>query len=213
MDHKTVLLSTAFFPPVGWFALLLRHKVRMENQENYQRQTYRNRCVIASERGTLPLTVPVNKPQGNHTPVTEVRIFNGEKWYLKQWRAIQSAYEASPFFMYYRDEIEPFFSGNATHLWRLNLEIITKMCRLMEINPQIELTTTFERDPAGALDLRQAFSPKQPLFGNFPAYTQVFSDRHGFIPNLSILDLLFNLGPESKNYLTKVSIDFSATAL
>ncbi len=210
MPQETVLLSTACFPPISWFSLLLHHKVRIENRENYQRQTYRNRCLISSERGILPLTIPVNKPQGHHTPVTEVRIFNGEKWYLKQWRAIQSAYEASPFFIYYRDDIEPFFRGRYSLLSLFNLEIIKKMCELLEITPQISLTTTFEKSPSGAIDLREAFSPKKKPAGTFPQYTQVFSDRHGFIPDLSILDLLFNLGPESRGYLSKVYLDIPA---
>jgi hypothetical protein len=206
MPQQSVLLSSAFFPPVGWFSLLLRYSVFIESQENFQRQTYRNRCVISSERGTLPLTVPVNKPGGNHTSVTEVRIFNGEKWYLKHWRAIQSAYEASPYFLYYSDDIKPFFSGEYENIFDFNLEIIKKLCDLIEITPQFEITTSFEKKPKNHYDLRQAFSPKKTVSGHFPIYPQVFIDRHGFIPNLSILDVLFNLGPESKSYLARVSV-------
>ncbi len=208
MKKKTILLSTAFLPPAGWFSLLLNHPVSIEKHENYQRQTYRNRCLIYSEKGILPISVPVNRPYGNHTPITEVLIFNNEKWYLKQWRAIRSAYEASPFFLYYQDDLKPFFNGHHENLFQFNLELVLKICALLEISPDLHFTEKFEKTPEDKMDLRHFFSPKKPVQGHFPPYTQVFADRHGFIPNLSILDVLFNLGPEGKIYLSQIAGQF-----
>ncbi len=208
MSTNPILLSTAFLPPSGWFSLLLKHPVTIEKYENYQRQTYRNRCLIYSEKGILPISVPVNRPSGNHTPITEVRIFNNEKWYQKQWRAIRSAYEASPFFLYYQDDLKPFFNGYSGNLFHYNHSLILKLCELMEISPDLHFTTKFEKEPVTMTDLRRFFSPKKQTPGHFPAYTQVFSDRHGFIPNLSILDVLFNLGPESKDYLVQITLSY-----
>jgi len=208
MTEKPVLLTTAYLPPIGWYSLLLHHPVVLEKQETYTRQSYRNRCHIYSEKGILPLSVPVSKPQGHHTRIGDVQIFNGEKWYLKHWRAIQSAYEASPYFLYYQDELKPFYSGNHHNLWEFNKQLTETLCALMGISPRWDLTTTYEKHPEKRVDLRQAFSPKTPVKGNFPPYTQVFSDRHGFLPGLSILDLLFNLGPESKSYLSRVRLPF-----
>ena len=204
MNKKTILLPIAYLPPVSWFSLLLKHPVRIEQHETYQRQSYRNRCLIYSERGILPLSVPVNKPNGNHTLTPEVKIYNDEKWYLKHWRAIQSAYEASPYFLYYKDEFKDFYNGRFEKLFDFNMQLILKLCEIMEIHPQISFTGKFEKDPADTIDLRNTFSPKKPPSYPFPGYMQVFSSRHGFLPDLSVPDLLFNLGPESKNYLAGI---------
>jgi hypothetical protein len=208
MTKNSVLLTTAYLPPISWFSLLLHHTVILEKQETYARQSYRNRCHIYSERGILPLSVPVTRLRGHHTRIDDVQIYNGEKWYLKHWRAIQSAYEASPYFLYYQDELKPFYSGKYQSLWAFNKALTETLCALMDISPRWEVTTTYEKHPENGMDLRQAFSPKKPLSRDFPPYTQVFSDRHGFLPNLSILDLLFNLGPESKSYLSHIRLPF-----
>jgi hypothetical protein len=206
--EKPVLLSMAYLPPVSWFSLLLKYPVRIEQYETYQRQSYRNRCLIYSERGVLPLSIPVSKPYGNRTLTKDVRIFNGEKWYLKHWRAIQSAYEASPYFLYYQDDLKAFYTGEFDNLFDFDRLLIEKVCELLEIRPRWHLTEKFEKNPADSYDLRQSFSPKKPLNHTFPEYIQVFSTRHGFLPDLSILDLLFNLGPESKSYLSQITLEF-----
>ncbi len=206
--ERTILLSIAYLPPVSWFSLLLKYPVRIEQHETYQRQSYRNRCLIFSERGVLPLSIPVSRPNGNHTIISEINIYNGEKWYLKHWRALQSAYEASPYFLYYKDEFQDFFNNGFEKLFDFDMQLILKLCELMEIRPEISYTDKFEKVPADTLDLRNTFSPKKPLLYPFPEYIQVFLSRHGFLPDLSISDLLFNLGPESKNYLSKINQKF-----
>ena len=208
MAKKPVLLTTCYLPPAGWFSLLDSRPVVLEKHETYTRQSYRNRCHIGSERGMLPLSVPVNKPNGNHTRIDEVQIFNGEKWYLKHWRAIQSAYESSPFFLYYADDLKPFFTGKHRNLWKYNLELIETLCSLTDISPDISFTESFKKESENVVDLRTFFTPKKPVQGTFPPYTQVFSDRHGFLPGLSILDVIFNLGPETKSYLSRIRLPF-----
>ncbi len=207
-NEKTVLLSIAYLPPVSWFSLLLKYPVQIEKHETYQRQSYRNRCLIYSERGVLPLSIPVSKPNGNHSLITDVVIYNGEKWYQNQWRAFQSAYEASPYFLYYKDEFQDFYTGGFDNLFDYDKQLMLKACELLEIQPQLYYTGKFEKSPANTYDLRNFFTPKKPVCGSFTKYIQVFSSRHGFLPDLSILDLLFNIGPESKSYLYQIDLEF-----
>ncbi len=201
--QNNILLSTAYLPPVGYFYYLLKaRKVYIEQFETYPKQTYRNRCEIYSEKGKMSLSIPVTKPEGNHTKTKDVKIFNGERWYLNHWRAIEAAYLASPFFLYYRDELEKFFTGRHENLLQFNLLLVNTVCGMIGFRPVIELTGSFLKAPARVTDLRFALSPKRPpVLKHFPAYLQVFRERHGFIPNLSIIDLLFNLGPDTVDYL------------
>ncbi len=205
-SKSTLLLSTAYLPPIEYFALIAANKFVVEKFETYSKQTYRNRCVILSESGALNLSVPVNKPNGNHTKTGDVLIMNTGKWYFRHWQAICSAYRSSPFFLYYSDELAPFFYGGFTHLFNLNLQLINKLSELLELPIKIKISTLYNKKHIeGIIDLRTRISPKfHPVFDNFPPYTQVFSDRHPFIANLSIIDLLFNLGPESKHYIREI---------
>ncbi len=208
-NNPTILLSTAYFPPVEYFALLAQFPVIIEQHETYRKQSYRNRCEIYSEKGRMPLSVPVTKPLGNHTPTNQVQLKNEDKWYIRHRRAIQSAYESSPFYLYYKDDLEIFLSGHYSNLMELNQELILKIAELIGIRPQMAFTEVFEKVPDGVRDLRNGLSPKtEPVAEHFPSYIQVFSDRKGFLPNLSILDLLFNLGSESKSYLENISFPF-----
>ncbi|MCF6170484.1 MAG: WbqC family protein [Bacteroidales bacterium] len=202
-ETQTVLLSTAYLPPLAYFHYLLKaEKVVIEQFETYPKQTFRNRCEILSANGKHSLSIPVIKVNGNHTLVKDVAILNEEKWQLKHRRAIEAAYRASPFFMYYVDGLEIFFRERFESLLQFNLELTRALCLMIGFEADISLSASYRKDCATCTDLRAAISPKQPAaLDGFPAYTQVFSDRHRFLPNLSIIDLLFNLGPETQGYL------------
>ena len=203
----TALLSTTYFGPVQWYQKLHRYdRVLIERCESFQKQTYRNRCIIAAANGPEALTVPVEKTKTGDEN-SDWRISSHGNWRHLHWQALQSAYGDSPFFEYYEDDLRPFFTDERwTTLHDFNDAIIAKMCELIDIQPRIEHTTEYVKsaDSIGARDFRTAIQPKHPLpdadFEPRPYY-QVFSQRHGFIPNLSILDLLFNMGPESILFL------------
>jgi hypothetical protein len=195
-------LSTTYFGPVQWYQKLYRSdRVWIEACETFQKQTYRNRCIIATTNGPQTLSVPIEHAAANQ-PISTIRISNHGKWRTEHWNALQSAYGESPFFDYYADDLRPFFHDHWDTLFQFNLDIIQKMCELLDIHPHIQLTTTYKA-PA-AIDLRDAIRPKNPLpdadFKPLPYY-QVYQQKHGFLPNLSILDLLFNMGNESIFYL------------
>lgn len=194
-----VLLSTAYFGPVQWYQKL-RHadEVWIERCESFQKQTYRNRCMIATTQGVQALTVPVERPTASHATIKDVRISDHGEWRRLHWNAVQSAYGESPFFEYYEDDLRPFFERRWTFLLDFNEEIRQKMCELIDIQPQVNYTADYVKEVKN--DFREAIQPKHPApdadFQPRPYY-QVYRQKHGFLPNLSILDLLLNMGPES----------------
>ncbi len=192
-----VLLSSTFFGPVQWYQKLNRaEEAWIEVHDSYQKQTYRNRCLIATTNGIQALTVPV----GN-----SMRISDHGNWRHQHWQALTSAYGDSPFFQYYEDDLRPFFTERWEFLYDFNEAIRQKVCELIDIRPKVAFTDCyFKADgPEGDtpfLDLRDAIHPKHPLPDPdfLPRrYYQVYEQKNGFLPNLSILDLLFNMGPES----------------
>ena len=198
---EAALLSTTYFGPVQWYQKLHRAEyVQMEQWENFQKQTYRNRCLIATTQGIQALTVPTER--GGSFLIKDTRISDHGNWRHLHWNALQSAYGESPFFEYYQDDIRPFFEQRWDFLFDFNEAIRVKMCELIDIQPKVTLTS--EYSPSSKIDYREAIRPKHPLpdpdFEPKPYY-QVYQQKHGFLPNLSILDLLFNMGPESIFYL------------
>lgn len=197
-------LSTTYFGPVQWYQKLCRcSTVYMERCDSYRKQTYRNRCVIAAANGPQVLTVPVERPSGSGKLLTrDVRISDHGNWRHLHWNALCSAYRHSPFFDYYADDFRPFYEQRYTFLYDFNEALCALVCSLIDMQPHIvrtdEYRQTFGPDEA---DVRELIHPKHPCtddpdFRPVPYY-QVFSARHGFLPNLSIVDLLFNMGPES----------------
>lgn len=209
------ILATTYFGPVQWYQKLNRFDgVLMEQHEHFLKQTYRNRCVIATTQGVQALTVPVEAPVGegvslSKTEIKDVRISNHGKWRTEHWNALQSAYGESPFFEFYEDDIRPFFEDRWEFLLDFNMAITEKMCELLDIHPHIELTSSYQNslpigEGWGETDFRTIIHPKHPQedsdFSPKPYY-QVYKERFGFLPNLSILDLLFNMGNEAVFYL------------
>ena len=282
MEDKTILLSSTYFGPVQWYQKLNRHRCVIEQHDNFVKQTYRNRCVIASANGPQTLTVPTERYDGLKCPMRDIRISDHGNWRHLHWQALVSAYGETPFFEYYADDLRPYFEERRwTYLLDFNLDIMHTLCSLLDVRPTLSLsdhyittdaptavhaatttahaaTTTahaaatattggsdsmgeeaelnaesklFEEakgtgsnaesklfeEAKGAgimggeagsmggetgsnfIDLRDAIRPKRPRpdseFDPRPYY-QVRAARHGFLPNLSVLDLLFNEGPE-----------------
>lgn len=204
-----VLLPAACLPETGFFCWLYHApSVVIEIHETYPKQTCRNRYRIATANGPLILSIPVVKTDGNHTPITRVRINKTENWNRIHWRAIESAYNKSPYFLYYKDDFEQIFQNPPEFLLDFNLGILNLCCKLTGLKNGYSFTGSFHKHPEGLTDLRRSLMPKQPVLPSTDArhyepYIQVFSDRHEFIPNLSILDLLFNLGPDTGDYLKR----------
>jgi len=204
---KPVLLSTAYFPPITWFAALIKSAVaKLETCETYTKQSYRNRCHIIGPNGLQVLTVPVNKPFGNQTKTTQITLARHSNWQRTHWRAIETAYNTSPFFLFYRDRFHEVLFADHTHLFALNQALINMILGYLGLPVEIGFTKEFEKEPQDLTDIRNIIHPKKPLPKqiNFPVYTQVFNAKHDFIPNLSIIDLLFNEGPASLDYLNEV---------
>lgn len=205
--NQNILLSTACFPSVQYITKLVQFEnIYMEQFENFTKQTYRNRYEILGANGVIPLIVPVVKGRGRKIKIRDLQISYDTDWQRNHWRTIFSAYNSSPFFEFYRDDIQPFFEKPRKFLFDFNLEILETLCDLMEIEPNLVLTEDFEQVPEGTLNFREAISPKKHRTENDPQfiplpYTQVFHEKFGFVPNLSILDLLFNEGPNSLNVL------------
>jgi hypothetical protein len=205
-SNMPVICSTAYFPPVEYFYELNKYRIiYIDSYENYIKQTYRNRCEIFGANGKLSLSIPVIKTTGNHTLVKDLEIDNDQPWQNIHWHSIESAYNSSPFFLYYRDQIEVFFQKKYKFLLDLNTEIIQYLLKQCKISCEIKFTVDYIKPSNEIIDYRNEFTPKksEPNY-SFPGYTQVFSEKHGFIKNLSILDLLFNEGKFTADYLQKI---------
>ena len=231
MQHHTIketaLLQTTYFGPIQWYQKLYRYEhCLIEQYDSYQKQTYRNRCIIATTNGLQALTVPVEhnspfSPLTFHSSplVKDLRISDHNQWRRVHWNALQSAYSESPFFEYYADDIRPFFEKKYEFLVDFNEAIRQIICDLIDIHPHVEYTQSFLSPQSSQLsllsshlsplathlsDYRGVISAKHPqpdVTFTPKDYWQVFRHKHGFLPNLSILDLLFCMGPESVFYL------------
>lgn len=201
------VLSSTYFGPIQWYQKLHRMPCIIEQHDHFVKQTYRNRCVIATANGTQTLTVPIERYDGTKCPMRDIRISDHGNWRHLHWNALVSAYGETPFFEFYADDLRPFFEKRHTFLFDLNLDIMHTMCQLLDVRPQVTLSEQYIVLPSeddAVVDFREAIRPKHPLpdadFNPTPYY-QVRAQRHGFLPNLSILDLLFNEGPEGIFYL------------
>ncbi|MEA3443374.1 MAG: WbqC family protein [Bacteroidota bacterium] len=199
-----VLLSTAYFPPVQFFSKIINaDKIVLEANENYIKQSYRNRCYIYGTNGKLSLNIPVKKGSGLKTPIRDVEIEYVMPWQKVHWKSIESAYQSSPFFEFYIDDLLPFYQKKYKYLFDYNLEIFHFIIEALEIDIDISLSEKFitNKNITGS-NFREIIHPKKDYRKydqefNPTEYIQVFSVKHGFIPNLSILDMLLNMGGEA----------------
>ena len=197
---ENICLTSAYLAPVEYYSAMAKADiVFLEHCEFYEKQSYRNRCNIAGANGPLALTIPVEKSKGSRMLTRDVRISEHSDWQLQHWRSIESAYNSTPFFEYYKDDLIPFYEKNWTFLWDFNTEIQTKLLELLDLQVDIQLTKEYKVDfDENVQDVRNSIHPKKETeVGSFRTYYQVFEQRFGFIPNLSSIDLLFNMGNES----------------
>jgi hypothetical protein len=188
--------------------VVLQQEVVWEVWDNFQKQTYRNRCYIATDRGRLLLNIPIRHVGGTQgrQSYRNVQIDNSYPWQRQHWRSLETAYRSAPFFEFYEADISPLFETDFPHLLDLNLATIEVLCTLLQIPVPISRTTSYLREPKGIRDARSFVLAKGKEPGAVPAYAQVFQERHGFLPNLSTLDLLFNEGPAAKDYLKAIQL-------
>jgi hypothetical protein len=191
----------AYLPSIRYMAWIVAKKeVTFVLTNHFQKQTYRNRTEIYGPNGKLKLTIPIshNKFQKNQLD-SEVKIFNDSYWQRDHWKSLESSYRSSPFFEFYEDDLYPFFHSRHEKLMDLNIALIKKIFSLLEIVIKFKKTNKVD-------EFSELIRAKQKTIYKTPIYHQVFNSKYGFINNLSILDLIFNVGPESNNYLKKLQI-------
>jgi len=201
VSNNSVILSTAYLPPIQYFSkLVLYTEVSIEVQESYSKQSYRNRCEILSCNGLLSLTIPVIKVNGNNTLTKDIEIDYSMNWQKNHWKAIESAYRTSAYYDFVADLINPYFSKKEKYLIDLNAKIIFGVMEFLGFCKVITNTNEFVNEYSkDVADFRSSIHPKpqfQIIDNEFKSvkYFQVFNDRFSFLPNLSIIDLLFNEG-------------------
>ncbi|HJX70302.1 MAG TPA: WbqC family protein [Bacteroidales bacterium] len=203
---ESALLSIAYLPPVQYMTKFLAYeRVYIEIHENFQKQSYRNRCVIYGANGPLTLVIPVKKKHSIKNIITDIRIDYNTEWQNIHWKSLVSAYQNSPFFEFYRDEIYQLIVSKDEFLVDFNLKLLNQIFSLLNMDKSYSLSKDYFNH-AEYHDYRQSINPKKRLqksdrFFQPVRYQQVFVERCGFIPNLSVVDLIFNVGPDSRRVL------------
>ena len=203
----SLILPTAYFGSIFQFALVAQfQEYQVEGLEHFVKQSYRNRCEIYGANGLLKLVVPLKKWK-NNTLTKDINLSFDENWQNLHWRSVESAYRSSPYFEFYEEEIKPLFFLKEDNLFNYNLYVENELKELLQIESKSSIKAEYS---ASEPDWRKIIHPKNIEIHkkiNFPNYIQVFESKYGFLPNLSILDLIFNLGPNSKNYLENLSLE------
>lgn len=200
-----VIMPSCYFGSIAYYAMLAQQPVIVDLNENYRKQTYRTRCDVYGANGLLSLSVPVVRPHMQKTTVKDIKLRYDEQWRNVHWRSLTSAYRRSPYFEYYEDLIAPIFEEQFTFLHELNNAAHQFACEALQMQFDITFADEYVED---GIDYRGEFKPSKNSINkiNMPRYLQVFEDKAGFLPNLSVLDLIFNLGPASAQYLQSLSL-------
>ena len=199
--YKFPIIETHVFPNIQYFTLILKHKgLTLEANENYQKRSYRNRYCIGSQKGILNLSIPLSKGKNEQQSIRDVIISSDHNWQSQHWNSICSSYGKSPYFIYYKDEIKELLLSNEKSLFQYNKNIILEICNMLKIPITIEPTTGFEKN--AETSFYNKIKLNNPM-DSIPYY-QVYEKENQFLNNLSILDLIFHMGPESILYLRKM---------
>ncbi|WP_345951788.1 WbqC family protein [Mucilaginibacter sp. PAMB04274] len=203
MMENGALLPMFYLPPVSYFTALNQSKpnILIEKHEHFPKQTYRNRANIYSPDGVLALVVPVVKGAKVHTPVKDVKISNDFAWQRLHWMSLQSCYRRSAYFEFYEDEFAHFYEEQFNFLFDYNEQLLHLLLKFLKLPVKPQYTNEYERNYPMLTDYRNTIHPKKDVPSEQKPYFQVFEERNGFLKDLSIVDLLFNQGPQSVNYL------------
>ena len=201
-NMESILLHPTYFPSIIQMAAMVQAKeVVFEMDDNYQKQSYRSRTYVAHSNGILLLNIPIKHTKdGKKNKTKDVIIENSFPWQVQHWKSLESAYRTSPYFEFYEDELKPLFFKPASSLIDFNLEALDLICELLDLNINYTFTTEYFKNPPQQ-DLRYLVNPKLKTDFKLDSYFQVLTKEHEFLPNLSILDLLFNEGPNAVIYL------------
>ena len=203
---NSAVLELAYLPNVIWFKNFLKHEtIFIEREENFVKSSFRNRCEIAGPTGKQILSVPVVGGRDHHQLYKEVRIAFDNNWNNKHWQSIRSAYGSAPYFEFYADKFQPLFEKRFEFLFDLNIELLYAILHIFKVRKCFDFTSIYETAGGEIFHLRtgSAIPCRHTGIKSLAEYFQVFEGRNGFIHNLSIIDVIFNLGPETKNYLQK----------
>lgn len=201
---ESIVLPACYLAPISYYKILVEcsdKSIYLEQFENFPKQTYRNRTSILGANGKLNLYIPVQKGKELHTIFKDVRINYDADWQRLHWLTLQAAYRSSAYFEYYEDEFAPFYEKKHEFLFDFNLKLTEKILSLLKAGIDLQLTPAYSSDYAENTDFRSLIHPKKEPIRSIKPYQQVFSDRFEFIADLSIVDLLFNRGPQSMDRL------------
>ena len=206
---ESIIVHPTYFPSIVQMAAMVQSKeVVFEMDDNYQKQSYRSRTYIAHSNGILLLNIPVKHIKDGKKNKTKVTIIeNSFPWQLQHWKSLESAYRTSPYFEFYEDELKPIFFKPTDSLFHFNLEVLDLIFELLDLRIKYTFTAEYFKNPSQQ-DLRYLVNPKLKIDFKLDTYFQVLTKQDEFLPNLSILDLLFNEGPNAVIYLENQKIDF-----
>ena len=205
MKNK-ILLPLFYLAPVSWFSVFLNedNEIFLEQYENFPKQTYRNRAAIYGANGKLPLIIPIN--HNGKREMKDIEISFAEDWQKLHWKSIKTAYQSTPYFEFYEERLKGIYDEKISSLAEFNLKTLKVILQILKTEKDFELTKEYIRQPE-ALDFREKFSAKTESSFGMDDYYQSFSDKYGFIKDLSILDLICNIGPESLTYIKNIKLN------